>query len=55
MLKLRDGVVELYRKAATSLPPDVEAALRVAYDAEAAGSNARAAITQYLDEITSSR
>ncbi len=55
MLKLRDGVVELYRKAATSLPPDVEAALRAAYESEAEGSNARAAITQYLEEITSSR
>lgn len=28
MLKLRDGIVELYRKAATSIPTDVEEALR---------------------------
>ena len=55
MLKLRDGVVELYKKAATSLPPDVESALRAAYEAEAEGSNARAAIAQYLEETASAR
>lgn len=31
MLRLRDGIVELYRKVATSLPSDVEEALRNAY------------------------
>src|SRR4030042_1787741 len=30
MLNLRDAIVELYREAATSLPSDVEAALRAA-------------------------
>lgn len=34
MLKLRDGIIELYRKAATSLPSDVERALRNAYEVE---------------------
>lgn len=34
MLRLRDGIVELYRKVATSLPSDVEEALRNAYLAE---------------------
>lgn len=34
MLKLRDGIVELYRKVATSLPSDVEEALKNAYLAE---------------------
>ncbi|HAM50616.1 MAG TPA: fumarate hydratase [Nitrospiraceae bacterium] len=34
MLKLRDGIVELYRKAATSVPPDVEEALKSAYASE---------------------
>lgn len=34
MLKLRDGIVELYRKVATSIPPDVEDALKAAYSRE---------------------
>lgn len=34
MLKLRDGIVELYRKVATSIPPDVEGALKSAYSIE---------------------
>lgn len=34
MLKLRDGIVELYRKVATSIPPDVEDELKKAYSAE---------------------
>lgn len=55
MLKLRDGVVELYKKVATSLPPDVETALKAAYEAEPEGSNAKEAIAKYLDEVTRSR
>ena len=35
MLKLRDGIVELYRKVATSIPNDVEEALRKACSEEA--------------------
>lgn len=34
MLKLRDGIVELYRKVATSIPPDIEDALKKAYAME---------------------
>ncbi len=34
MLKLRDGIVELYKKAATSIPTDVENALKNAYNVE---------------------
>lgn len=34
MLKLRDGIVELYRKVATSIPSDVEDALKTAYSNE---------------------
>jgi len=33
-MNLRDALVNLYKKAATSLPPDVEAALRSAYEKE---------------------
>ncbi len=34
MLKLEDGIVELYRKVATTLPVDVENALRNAFNSE---------------------
>jgi fumarate hydratase class I len=34
LLKLRDGIVELYKKAATSIPNDIEAALRDAFKRE---------------------
>ena len=34
MAKLRNAIVELYRLAATSLPADIEAALRVALKKE---------------------
>ena len=34
MLKLRDGIVELYKKVATSIPTDVEDALKKAFSAE---------------------
>lgn len=34
MLKLRDGIIELYKKVATSIPSDVEEALKNAYSRE---------------------
>lgn len=34
MLKLRDGIVELYKKVATSIPPDVEEAMKKALSSE---------------------
>lgn len=34
MLKLRDGIVELYRKTASSIPKDVEEALKVSFERE---------------------
>lgn len=34
MLKLRDGIAELYKRVSTSVPSDVENALRAAYDSE---------------------
>ncbi|TAL22862.1 MAG: fumarate hydratase [Nitrospirae bacterium] len=55
MLKLRDGIVELYRKVATSLPPDVEAALKAAYVAEKKGSNAKQALEVILENIRLAR
>jgi fumarate hydratase class I len=55
MLKLRDGIVELYRKVATSLPPDVEDALKAACVSEKKGSNARHALEVILENIRLAR
>ncbi|MBI5640394.1 MAG: fumarate hydratase [Nitrospirae bacterium] len=55
MLKLRDGIVELYRKVATSLPPDVEEALRSALDKEEEGSPAFSSLSVTLSNIRSAR
>lgn len=55
MLKLRDGIVELYRKVATSLPPDVEDSLKAACVSEKKGSNARYALEIILENICIAR
>lgn len=55
MLKLRDGIVELYRKVATSIPPDVEAALRAAHALEEKGSAAEQALGVTVENITLAR
>ncbi|MEJ2697210.1 MAG: fumarate hydratase [Candidatus Sulfobium sp.] len=55
MLKLRDGVVELYRKVATSLPPDVEEGLKAALSREKEGSAAVSCLTVMLENIKLSR
>lgn len=54
MLKLRDGIVELYKKVATSLPSDVEEALRYAYSAED-DEEAKASLENILKKIPVSR
>lgn len=51
MLKLRDGVRELLRKAATSLPRDMQEALGAAYEAEPAQSLSKEALFYILDNI----
>lgn len=51
MHALCDSIVELFRKAATLLPPDVEAALRRAHRREKEGSNAKAALSTVLKNI----
>lgn len=53
MMKLRDAIVKLYKKAATSLPPDVEAALKSAYEKER--SNAKAILSAILENIRIAR
>lgn len=55
MLKLRDGIVELYRKVATSLPPDVEDALKASLVLEKEGSAARSALSVVLENIRLAR
>ncbi len=55
MLKLRDGIVELYKKAATSLPTDVEDALRHAYTLEKKRGNAKVALSAILENVKSAR
>ncbi len=55
MLKLRDGIVELYRKVATSVPPDVEEALKAAHGREVEGSEAKDALAGMLERIKRSR
>ena len=55
MLKLRDGIVELYRKVATSLPPDVGDSLKAACVSEKKGSNARHALEVILENIRLAR
>ncbi|MEW6416722.1 MAG: fumarate hydratase [Nitrospirota bacterium] len=55
MMKLRDAVVKLYKKAATSLPSDVETALKCAYSEEEKNSNAKAAILAILENIRIAR
>ncbi len=55
MLKLRDGIVELYRKVATSLPPDVEEALKSALPLEVEGSTAGSSLSVILENIKRAR
>jgi fumarate hydratase class I len=55
MLKLRDGVKELVRKAATSLPRDVEDALRKACEAEPSESPSREALQFILENVLIAR
>jgi fumarate hydratase, class I len=55
LLKLRDGIVELYRKVATSLPPDVEDAMKSALLREAAESTAHSSLSIILENIKTAR
>lgn len=55
MLKLRDGIVELYKKVATSIPPDIEEALKSAFSNEAEVSSARTSLGIILENIKLAR
>ncbi len=51
MLKLRDGIVELYKKVATSLPPDVREAMEAGLAREAQGSHAFSTLAVQIENI----
>jgi fumarate hydratase class I len=55
LLKLREGIVELYKKVTTSLPPDVEAALRSARELTEAGSQEERTLLKIIEEVRSAR
>ena len=55
MPEIRDAIVELYRRAATSLPSDIETALKSSLKREDAGSNTRAALSTILKNIDIAR
>ncbi len=55
MLRLRDGIKEIVRKTAISLPRDIEEALKAAYEAEPEGSPSRQALSQMLENASIAR
>ncbi len=55
MLKLRDGIVELYKKVATSLPPDVENALKGVLPLEPEGSRGRETLRIIIENVREAR
>ncbi len=54
MLKLRDGIVELYKKVATSIPPDVEEAIKKASSSEE-NAGAKETLLEIAETIRKSR
>ncbi len=55
MLKLRDGIIELYRKVASSLPPDIEDALKTARSQEEEDSTAASTLSVIIENIKRAR
>jgi fumarate hydratase class I len=55
LLKLRDGIVELYRKVAISIPYDIEEALETACSKEETGTSARESLETILNKVTVAR
>jgi len=54
-MDLKDALVELIRRAATDLPPDVEKALREAYEREDDGTPAKAVFKTILQNVKMAR
>jgi len=55
LLKLRDGIVELYKKVATSLPPDVREAMEAGLARETEGTNAFATLAVQVENMKLAR
>jgi fumarate hydratase class I len=55
LLKLRDGIVELYKKVVSSLPPDIELALNNAFSNEEEGSKAKSTLGIILENVKLAR
>jgi fumarate hydratase class I len=55
LLKLRDGIVELYKKVATSLPPDVREAMGSGLAREIEGSVAYSTLAVQMDNMKLAR
>ncbi|MBS1126848.1 MAG: fumarate hydratase [Nitrospirae bacterium] len=55
MLKLRDGIVELYKKVATSLPPDVREAMESGCARETEGSHALSTLAVQIENMKLAR
>jgi fumarate hydratase, class I len=51
LLKLRDGIVELYRKVATSLPPDIREAMEAGLAVEKAGTTAYSTLAVQVENM----
>jgi fumarate hydratase, class I len=51
LLKLRDGIVELYRKVATSLPPDIREAMEAGLASEKAGTTAYSTLAVQVENM----
>jgi fumarate hydratase class I len=55
LLKLRDGIVELYKKVATSLPPDVRGAMESGLALEVEGSTAFSTLAVQVENMKLAR
>jgi fumarate hydratase class I len=55
MLKLEDGLEVLLKKAATSLPSDVEEAIKSAYEREPAGSPSKEVLAYILENVQTAK
>jgi fumarate hydratase class I len=55
LLKLRDGIVELYKKVATSLPPDVREAMEAGLARETEGTNAFSTLAVQVENMKLAR
>ena len=55
MTKLKNAIAELYKKVATSIPPDIENALKESQGKTPTGSDADSELSNMLSTIRTSR